>query len=92
MLHKLDHVVNLDKAGETLEFIGSGKGIGVVIFADLGDANAAVVGREGVLVVREDFLVELFARAETTVFDLDVFVWSEAGETDHSSGKVIDLD
>ena len=51
----------------------------MVVFADFGYADAAVVGREGVFVGGEDFFVEFFAWAEAAVFDLDVFVWDEAG-------------
>lgn len=64
----------------------------MVIFADLGYADAAVVGREGVFVGGEDFFVEFFAWAKAAVFDLDVFVGDEAGEADHAAGEVVDLD
>ena len=51
-----------------------------------------MVGWEGVLVVGEDLLVELFAWAEAAVLDLDVLVRGETCELDHPSGKIIDLD
>jgi len=51
-----------------------------------------VVGREGVLAVGEDFLVELLSGTEAAVFYLDVHVRLEACEVDHPSCKVVDLD
>lgn len=51
-----------------------------------------MVGREGVLVAGEDLFVELFAWAESAVFDHDVLVRFVAGELDHAAGKVVDLD
>ena len=51
-----------------------------------------MVGWEGVLVVGEDFLVELLAWAKAAVFDLDVLVRGEAGELDHPACEVVDLD
>lgn len=92
LLHEADHGRDFHLAGKTLEFVGAGEGIGVVVFADFGNADAAVVGRKGVLVVGEDFLVELFARAEAAVLDLDVFVRSESCQIYHSSCEVVDLD
>lgn len=73
-LHKADHVRDLHKAGEAFEFVGHLEGGGVGVVADLGDADAVVVGREGVLVAGEDLFVEFLARAESAVFDLDVLV------------------
>ncbi len=64
----------------------------MVVLADLGDADAGVVGREGVLGVGEDFLVELFAGSQAAVDDLDVLAGFEAGELDHAVGEVADLD
>ena len=49
-------------------------------------------GGLGVLGVGEDFLVELLARTESGVFDLDVLADLEAGERDHLPGEVVDLD
>ena len=92
VLHEADHFVDFDLAGEALEFVYSCQGVGVVVFTDFGDADAAMVGREGVLVVGEYLFVELFAWAKAAVLDLYVNVWREAGEADHAAGKVVDLD
>ena len=92
VLHEADHVVDFDLAGEAFEFVYVCQGVGIVVFTDFGDADAAVVGREGVLVVGEDLFVELFAWTKAAVLDLDVNVRSETGESDHAAGKVVDLD
>lgn len=51
-----------------------------------------MVGREGVLVAGEDLFVEFLTRAESAVFDHDVLARFVAGELDHATGKVVDLD
>ena len=92
VLHEADHIVDFYLAGEAFEFVYSCQGVGIVIFTDFGDADTAVVGREGVLVVGEYLFVEFFAWAKAAVLNLDVNVRRETGESDHAAGKVVDLD
>ena len=64
----------------------------VVVFAHFGDADAAVLGLDGVLFVGQQLFVELLARTEAGVFHFDVAVRHEAGEGDHAAGQGVDLD
>ncbi len=92
ILHQSYHVIDADGAGELFQFVGDAGGGGVVVLADLGDADAGVVRREGVLRVGENLLVEFLAGSQATVHDLDVLAGFEAGEFDHAVGEVADLD
>ena len=51
-----------------------------------------MVGREGVLLVAEDLLIEFLARTQTGVGDVDVLVRYEACKFDHSPRKACNLD
>lgn len=50
LLHEADHVVDFDLTGEAFEFVDTGKGVCIIIFANFCDADAAVVCRKSVLV------------------------------------------
>lgn len=58
----------------------------------MGDLDAVVHGRVGVLGGGEHFLVKLLARAEAGVGDLDIDIRTEAGELYHTAGEGVDLD
>ena len=91
IFHQPHHRWNLHGPAESLEFIDNCTGLLVVVLAYLGDEDAAVVGRDGVLLGGEDFFIEFLAWTETAVLDLDVLVRSEAGKLDHAAGEVVDL-
>ena len=74
-----------------LQFLRSLEGIGVVVLADLGDADAVVRRRKRVLRIREHLLVELLARPKSRVFDLDILIDLQSGQLDHALGQVGDL-
>ena len=50
-----------------------------------------MTGRKCILGIGKYFLVEFFAWAEAGVFYLDVFVWDESGELNHSFSEICNL-
>ena len=91
LFHQTNHIRDDDGAREPLQFLGSLQGIGIVILADLGDADAVVRRRERVLRIRQHLLVELLARTKSRIFNLDILVDLQTGQLDHALGQVGDL-
>ena len=89
LLHLADggHVVKL--LGDVYQFLDFAVHFVVVVFAHLGDADLLMEGGLGVFQLIEDFLVELFAFAETRVLDFHVL---GVGEGDHALCKVCNPD
>ena len=92
LLHELDGVYDLDLLGQGVETGVGVEDVGIVVFAHLGYLDFGIVGRDGVLFIAEDFLVELLARTETGVLYLDVFAYLVTCQLDHAGGEVDDFD
>ena len=90
--HEAYHVGDVDGTREGLEFVGNGAGLGIVVLADLGDTDAAVACGYRIFRGGEDLFVEFLTGTEAGILNLDVFVGNEAGELNHATSHVGNLD
>ena len=91
-LHEAYHVGDVDGTREGLEFVGNGSSLGLVVLADLGDTDAAVAGGDRIFCGGKDLFVEFLTGTEAGILNLDVFDGNEAGELNHATGHVGNLD
>ena len=90
LLHALYHVVNVAALSELDDIVDVIAHVEIIIFAHLRNHNLLIVGLDCVLLVVEQFLIELLAWAQANLLNLDIDVRTQARQRNHACGEVVD--
>ena len=91
--HSLDHIPYISDVlpAFAVELVEVLQELFVVHLDRVADVDQLIRCIRHALFVHEQLLVELLARAETHVLDLDVYIRGQSGESDQVPGHVVDL-
>ena len=91
--HALDHIPYIPDVlpAFTVELVEVLQELFVVHLDRVADVDQLIRCIRHALFVHEKLLIELLARAETHVLDLDVYIRGQSGESDQVPGHVVDL-